>query len=348
MNENNELTMPTESNLTGQKIPGDLVNKATSELPDNQRSAIRRLHAHYMENALSMEDTGKLIGVTAPVISQIFRGKYGAKLDNITEAIEKYFELADKRASGRKLAFIETSLTRRIWNVCDAALEFQRIAFIFGDQQIGKTESLIAYRNTHNHGSTIYVRMPTGGALTNLLKSMARALRISENMSLPVLRERVKAAFDDRMLLIVDEVHLAIRENSMRPVDSINYIREIFDETKCGVVLSATNVFRDAMNSGGIQRLLRETKRRRLCALQLPNQPSQQDLNTFAAAYGLPPASGAARQMEKAMIEDEALGMWLTLLRMGAKLAAKENRPMNWNHVLMAQAGLKEIEGHKF
>ena len=340
----------TAMNESRSKIPGDIVNHATAELPDNQRSAIRRLHAYYIENDLGIDETARLINYTGAVISQLFRGKYEGSLENIVKEIEAFFDLQDRRDKGRKLTFIHTKLTRRIWDVCGAALEFQKIAFIFGDMQIGKTMALKAYAAEHNHGSTIYVSVPTGGALLNFLTRLAEVLRIPTNMSITKLRERIIKSFDDRMLLIVDETHRCIRDsgNSTMPIQTIEFIREIFDETECGVVICATNVFRDAMETGSVAKILRQTKRRRLCMLQLPNVPTQQDLNQFAAAYELPPSDGAARALEKKMVEDEALGMWLTILRMAAKIAAERKQKMTWNHVLSAHAGLKELEGQKF
>ncbi len=328
------------------RISGDIVNKATADLPDNQRSAIRRLHAHYMENNFSLGDIAKLVDFSDATISLIFRGRYDGSLENVVEKINKFFKLQDERSQSRRLPFIKTKMTERIWHVCDSALEFQKIAFIFGDQQIGKTEALKAYRDDHNHGSTIYVRMPTGGALCNFTLELARVLRIGENYSVNRTRERIKAAFDDRMLLIVDEAHACIKEHgrSQRSVETIDFIREIFDETQCGVVICATNVFRDAMDTGALHKILRQIKRRRLCSLQLPNAPTQNDLNAFAAAYGLPPSSGEARALEKRMIEDEALGMWLTLLRMGAKIASTRKEKMSWNQVRLAEEGLQDLE----
>ncbi|HEV2691423.1 MAG TPA: AAA family ATPase [Verrucomicrobiae bacterium] len=334
----------------GVKIPGDQVNKATEDLPDNQRSAIRRWHAHYFEHDLSLAEAGKLIGYSDAVAGLVMRGKYDGDLTNIVTKLEKFFELEERRSQGRRLEFIPTSLTREIWQVCDAAREFQKIAFIFGDQQIGKTEALKAYQIQHNHGSTIYVRNPAGGMELNFLMELARKLRISENLTVMKLRQRIISAFDDRMLLIVDEGHQSIPESgqTLNRIKTIEFIREIFDQTACGVVICATNVFRDAMEVGVVEKILRQTKRRRLCAKQLPNIPPQADLNTFAAAHGLPPATGAAAALEKRMVEDEALGMWLTLLRMGAKVATQRKQEMSWAHVIAADAGLKKMEGKKF
>ena len=332
------------------KIPGDVVNKATQELPDHQRSVIRKFHSYYMENDLSLGETAKLIRYDAAALSLVFRGKYTANLDTIVKEMNDFLTLAEKRASGQKLNFIETALTRRIWSVCSAALEFQRIAFIFGDTQIGKTEALKAYARAHNHGSTIYVSVPTQPTVYLFMGELARALRISSQQRVSDLRRRIMDSFDDRMLLIIDEAHRCTPENGRGTytIQVIEFIRELFDERKCGVVISATNVFRKAMDDGPAAKLLKQTSRRRLCALKLPDRPTREDLNTFAAAHGLPPSDGDARKLETQMVDDEALGMWLTLLRMAAKMATTRKAKLTWAHVISAHAGLKELEGQKF
>ena len=336
--------------VTGAQIPGDVVNRATEELPDNQRSAIRRLHAYYVEKHLSLGDLAEQCAISQTALTQIFRGKYPSKLDGITDKIESFFKLMDERSHSRKLTFIPTALTRRIWAVCETALEFQRIAFIFGDSQVGKSEALKAYAREHNHGSTIYVEVPTGGNLLNFLSKLAEKLRISSRQRRADLRRRIIDAFDSRMLLIVDEASRAIPTegySSNRCVQTIEFIRELFDETQCGVVICATNIFRDEMERGEVAKLLLQTNRRRVCALQLPDMPTPADLNTFAAAYDLEPATGDALKLQDRMIADEALGMWLTLLRMAAKVASKSGQKMQWAHVHTAYAGLRKLEGRK-
>lgn len=329
------------------KIAGDIVNKATADLPDNQRSAIRRLHAYYVENDLGIEDTAKLIRMSGTTLSLVFRGKYPADLENITSEIESFFELQEKRTAGRKIDFIPTRLTQRIWQVCDSALEFQRIAYIFGESQIGKTEALEAYTATHNHGSTVFLSVPTGGSLSHFMVKLCEKLRLSTALREADMRRRIIESFDDRMLLIVDEAHRCVPQSRFvdRKIQTIEFVREIFDERKCGVVICATKAFQEAMERGSLEKLLRQTKRRRLCALNLPDRPSRDDLNTFAAAYGLPASSGDARKLEDHIIDEEALGMWLTLLRMAAKLAAQRKHKLEWSHVLSAKAGLDLLEG---
>jgi DNA transposition AAA+ family ATPase len=330
------------------KISGEVVNKATADLEDRKRNAIRWLYGHAADNDLTNAEVGRLIGASDSTISLVFRGKYPASLDNIVEAIEEFKELLAQRSQHRKIPFISTSMTEKIWNLCNACREFQRIGFIFGDQQIGKTAALEAYEEAHNHGSTIMATCPTGGALSYFLPKLCAPLHIEPHQRNNDLRRRILESFDDRMLLIIDEAHQCVPPcGSVSSVNTIEFVREIFNEAKCGVVICATNVFRESMEKQGttLEKILRQTNRRRLCSLQLPNKPKQADLNAFAEAYGLPKSQGKDRELENKVVEQEALGMWLTLLRMASKIATQRGDSLQWQHVHFAYAGLKELEG---
>ncbi len=328
------------------RIPGDQVNKATADLPDNQRSAIRWLHAYAAEHDLSLDEVGKLIRYEAATISKLFSGKYEAKIDGIIKEIEAFRTMNEARSAGSKIDFVETELARKIWDICGLALECQRIGFIFGETQIGKSAALMKYRDDHNHGSTIYVSMPTGGAHWLFVAALAKALRISPQLRPTELIRRIKESFDDRMLLIVDEAHQCLfAKNTASGAKAIEFVREIFEESKCGVIISATNLFREEMDTGRFAGILKQSKRRRMATLQLPAVPTTKDLNTFAAAYGLSPATGEALNLQTEIIREEALGFWLTLLRLAKKMAHKKHDGMSWNFVIRAHAGILALEG---
>lgn len=336
----------------GMVIPGDVVNKATENLPDAQRSAIRGMHAYAIDNKLTNGEVGKLLKkengkpYDGAAISLVFRGKYPAGLENITSEIADFLALEEKRNKGRALPYIKTELYEQIEAVNDAARTFQKMAFFFGDNQIGKSEANKHYRTTHNHGSTVYTEFPAGGALCYLLAKLAEGLRIGTQSRETDLRRRIMSAVDDRMLLIFDEVDRAI-PSSYVPKSSLrtfDFICELFNERKCGVVLIGNSDFRKHLEEGEVATIMRKTRRRRLCAMQLPALPSRKDLNTFAAAYGLPPSSGATRELETKIIEQEALGVWLTLLRMAAVAAKDAKQKMSWDHVVHAYHGRNAME----
>lgn len=344
------MTTQQRPNQPSLNVPGDTVNRATADLPDNQRSAIRWLHSHALDQGWTMAETAKQIKKAENTLYQILTGRHQAGKTPVVEEIEKLRKTVAARAGTDALQYIETALTKRIWQVCDSCLIYQRIAFIFGDSQIGKTTALQEYQRTHNHGSTILVRMPAAGKQGDFLRALAAELRISHRLSTQELKIRIKAAFDDRMILIVDEAHQGMRQTRSGrtySTEPYEFLREIHDERRCGLVIAATNVFRDEIEHGQQAGVLAQLSRRRLVALQLPNTPTVADLNTFASAYGLDPATGDAAELQKHTIKDQALGVWLMLLRMTAGRCHKKNLNLDWDQVIRSHDMLRSLESIK-
>src|SRR5581483_7560197 len=170
-----ETAPPTDAQMVQRnqkyRLPGDQVYKATQHMPDAQRSAIRWLHHHGVDNNLDLEELGAMIKqpggkpYSRDSVYQLLTGRREAGIEKMVQAIERLKKLIESRRVVNKLGFIETSLTRKIFSVCEAALTYQKIVQIFGDSQIGKTEALEEYARQNNHGQTIYVRVPEGGGL---------------------------------------------------------------------------------------------------------------------------------------------------------------------------------------
>jgi hypothetical protein len=279
-------------------------------------------------------------------LSQLFSGKYPAALDNFVAEIETFRKLMGQRTAAQKVSFIQTGLSGRIFQCIEAASIYQRIVFIYGASQIGKTCALEQFAGRSQ--DVIYVRMPEGGILGDFLYELAHALKISTEHNTAQLKRRIKAAFDDRMTLIVDELHqVFMTKGGSSRLRSIEYIREIHDRCKCGVVLAGTNIFRDEIQHGRHRQLLEQLDLRGLAAIQLPDRPSSEDLNAFSAAYGLQPASGSALDLQTAVIRDHRLSRWLSILQAASRVASRKNEPMGWDHVLTAHAGLKVLGNSK-
>jgi DNA transposition AAA+ family ATPase len=323
------------------RIAGDVVNRATADLPDDQRNAIRWLHGHGLEAGMTLDELAATVNYDKNTLYQVFTGRHGAGKAAITTAIERYRKLSEAREGIGKLAFIETELTKRIFALVHAARAYQRAVFIFSDSQIGKTTALTEYTKQNNHGSTVYVSMPAGGNMGDFMRVIARALHIPTRTSLGELRDRIVSAFDNRMVLIVDEAHQCFLRAGLRPrgtahLLALEFVREIFDRSNCGLVICGTNTFKAEMDAGFASGWLTQLSRRRLVSLQIKPTPSTADLNAFSAAYGLAPASEDALALQARVVSEEALGVWLTLLRMAAGIASKSKQTLAWKHVLRA------------
>lgn len=250
--------------------------------------------------------------------------------------------------SGAALPFVETALSRRIWRTINSARRYNRFAFVFGESQIGKTAAVEAYAATHER--TLLVRMPASPTLSMFARGLSLRLGAPAYFTRAAAREWILAKLKKDDVLIVDEAHQAIlteRRLSPRDAKIFEFIREVHDVTRCGVVLVATNILREAVSQGRIAGVMAQTVRRSTFSLACPDQPSAEDLNAFAAAYGLAPAEGEARELQQRRVRERGLGMWLTLLRMAASVAAQKKRAPQWDDVIDADRALRRIESRR-
>jgi DNA transposition AAA+ family ATPase len=340
MSEEHTLTLAS----TGIRLAGDKVNEATKDLPDQQRSAIRWLHAHGLEQNLGLKQLGEAIGYSHTVLSLLFNNRYEGRIQAVTTAIDRYRKAFESQERVKGAPFIETALTRRIFSVCDRAREYQKICAIFGDAQIGKTEALKEYTRQNNHGATLYLRTPTGGALSDFMAMLGHELRIPASIRRSERRSRILRGLDGRMLLIVDEMDLCMAIGVHMAARLLEYLRELHDVTKCGLLLCGNNVFRQALEDGEFGEVTQKIRRRMLLRIPLPAAPRAEELDLFAEAFQLPPAEGDAKRLQGEIIERHGLGMWLTTLRMGREVAARKKQELGWEHVLLADRGRAHLE----
>lgn len=299
-------------------------------------------------------------------VYQAFTGRRDqGSLERFCEAIEVLRRRIDETAS-RASTFIETSLTRDVWRVCSKALKRQKLTFVFGPSQVGKTTALAEYAKRNNHGETVFIRLSAGGSLVELMKELAFRLGISVQCKAVDLRRRIMESFDERTLLVVDECHQALSGRSAdRGVASLEFLREIWDRRRCGVVMCGTDVFRDGLRTHPI---LKQLWLRGYRPLQLPSTPTQSQLAEFARAFGLEPAQDKNMAVEISSIDDAGekqvkrvtrnplklegdvvtkfgLGRWVGILEDAADMAKENGTRMTWGRVIVAHEQWQQLEG---
>lgn len=323
------------------------INEGLKSYPEHQAKTVKRFWKYYWDNSLTLATAADLIDRDDSTLGEIFRGQYGARPDHVIEAMGEFLELQEKRDAAPKVRFVETGLAKRIFMLCDRTRVLQKMSFIIGETHVGKTEPLMEYERRNNHGKTIYTRCPSDGSVKAYAEGLAVRFGISTKTSRSAMKAMIMKEFRADMLLIVDELSACIQHNptAKRRVQIMEFVREIFDRTKCSVVGCATPIFRKEMQDGEFSRLFAQCMSRRFCMMEVKPKTPQADLNLYAAAYGLPPSSGPARELETQVIESERLGHWLTLLQIGSSVAANEKKPFSWSHVLSAKEGLDELEG---
>ena len=326
------------------RIPATKVIETTARLPEGPRRALRWLHGHYWDSGEPLGEIARRVGCDGGMLAQVFYGKFEGELDGVVRAILRYQHLCEERAGVQRAPFIETRLYREIEECCDAALTYQKIVYIYGESQVGKTASLRHY--AQNRPQAVMVEMPAGGSPSAFLMALAPKARVGFNGNTGEQMLTIKRALGPHSLLIVDEAARAFQARSSggQKFKTLEFIREIHDATGCGVVLCGTRVFRESMESAQHRKFLNQFNRRCLFRKQLPDVPTRGDLNAFARHYGLEPAEGEARRMQGVIVGDHGLGVWLTTLMAAARKAANARRAMTWADVLRAHAFFTRLE----
>lgn len=322
-------------------LGGDKVTVFTAHIEDeHQRKLVRWVYDWAQENEWGWKQLGQETKIHYTTLLKIWTDKYRndkgdrVALDDICKKLEHFRRLALERKNIRKLPFVSTSIFKSMEKMCEEALVASSVALIYGHTQIGKTASLQEIQRQKNHGLTLYVEIPTGGGIQMLLRTIAKACRISPDSCFDQLRERVFRALDDSKLLIIDETNRVFetyRRSSIKP--SMELIRELYDRTHCGLVLVGDDGFRVEMEQGEYSAFLRKLKNRAGgLELQLPKVAPREDLDAIADVYGLGRATGEAEECLLRIAKESGLGKYIRLLARSVRLAQKKGQKPSWAH----------------
>jgi DNA transposition AAA+ family ATPase len=342
-----ETGIETKANNNAQfSAPFPAADVVKTALTENQQAAPGQVNDviwllnHARDRKLrSYSELGELIGYDTSVISKVFRGIYGAGLGAFCEKIRVYRALYLQRQDLGEEIFVEgLSIVRDVKNLCELTRISQTMSMIWGPNQSGKSKALKRYAKG-DHGRTIYLRMPTGGSAQMMLQELAKACGISDRSNYAQLRDRIMKYLDASTLLIVDEVHQAMIGRTMKTT-TIELIREIHDETGCGVVLCGTDVLPDMMQDPRFSKLLGQTDNRGVLKRKVPAAPTKRDVRLLCEAYGLTNPDGDAAEIVSAIAKKNGIGKLTKYFLMSRRLASKSNEPLGWKHFLATHATL--------
>ena len=367
---------PKRIGLNSINLGGNTVTQCTEHLPDKQKLLIRWLHTHARNNEWAWPDLIKAVGYSSTTWYRIWTDKFrypkwerkedqqvphkraGERMpvDDQCTAIARFKKLSDQRESVKRATFVETSIWKRINWACQRAFVRQRVAFIFGESQIGKSTCGVEFQRQNNHGQTSYVEMPPAAGVQLMTREIAKALHVSTSTCYEKLITDVIAALDESKLLIIDEVHRVFttyqKTSVMRCLDVLRYIH---DKTKCGMVLIGTNVFRDQLKHGEFFQYLKQLRRRGLIEVQLPSAPPQEDLDLMAKHFGLDPAKHGTFEWEvkgslgskvkvkyssldvmQHIAKEDGFGKYIIRLQDATELASNKDQALGWEHFCRA------------
>lgn len=348
---NEEVTQ--QESLTNQarlSIPGDTVKIALTKMRDSKsidetdEALIWWFYCHCRDKRFSLAESADAVGYDSTTIHRLFNGTYGAKLDKVVDAITRYKKVSAERDKRRDIGFIETSTWRKVSQICDSAFYDAMPAFIYGASQIGKTACLKEYALRNNHGQTRYIRMPSAPTFAYFVKTVAEACFISTRQNHDITRRRIMDSVDKKNLLIIDEVHQAlITSSDMIARKVVEFLREVYDRTGCGIVLCGTKVLRDEFERGRQAMIFDQFRRRGMLELNLPDSPPKIDIIKIARSFDLDEPSDRVFETIKTMLQESGLGKYIKFLQYANGVSVSRKEQLTWDHFLAAYDGVKKL-----
>jgi DNA transposition AAA+ family ATPase len=328
-------------------VTSDNFERVIEKIPEDQAEILRWWYFHGKEQQLSLTRLATLAGVSSSALSLVFRGAYGAKLDQLCATLRKARETIKDQVGNPD--FIMSALAKRLFVVFDRARALQTVAICWGAMGIGKTAICEEYRDRNNHGRTIYFRCGAGMAFGQFVHSLARALNVTtRHTNNHEIREKIfRILSAGQRLLIIDELHqifLTTRGDSA--IKIAEFLRECFDRSKCGLVLVGTEVLKQEVFNGAHKDALRQLVDRGTLQVALPAKPTRQDIAAFLSHYGLSepgPQEDDARRILQDIIAHAGLRKLTLHLRDGAAAASKAGEPYAWQHFVRAYHSIASL-----
>ena len=131
----------------------------------------------------------------------------------------------------------------------------------------------------------------------------------------------------------------------------MEFIREIYDRTGCGLVMSATKVGLSGLEGGKNRLLFDQLRRRGVVKVVLPDAPPVRDINTIARTFELPLPAGEDLRAIKSLIATRGLGVFLKYLQKAYAVTKKRKAELTWDafrRVANGYLALEHMEQEKY
>ena len=367
MNEESTNHEPRTTSHAPQDRPSAVIVRGVN-LPAHQvRAAIRQavvrgqvgeedgeeifwLYSYAVENKLNEAALSAKMGeYDKNTLYQLFRGQYGVYKDgkcsswaNIVRTIKAFKRIELEESQKKNIGIIETEVKQVVFRACDAALGDGMPAFIYGASQIGKTTALLEYQRLHNHGRTVYLRMGSNWTKARFVRELARHFNATKCWA---LEDAIFGSLNRYNLLIIDEFHLALETTGdLSAKEIMEFIREVYDRTGCGLVMSSTKVGLAGLEGGKNRLLFDQLRRRGVVKVVLPDAPPVRDINTIARTFELPLPAGEDLKSVKNLIATRGLGVFLKYLQKAYAVTKKRKVELSWEAFRKVANGYLALE----
>lgn len=169
------------------------------------------------------------MGISSGALSSFLAGSYKTphtiipRVQSLMDVVEK------KRISLSDPSFVETTVSKMVENAIKYSHIRGKIAVVYGDAGIGKTQAFKHYLQQTPLAIGITIS-PTYASITGVNELLADQLGVRERVSRKITAEIVAKLKDSGRVVLIDEAqHLTVR--------ALNHIRCLADEAGIGICL---------------------------------------------------------------------------------------------------------------
>jgi DNA transposition AAA+ family ATPase len=335
-------------------ITPEELSEATSNLSPEERRDLVWAYNYSAAKNLGFPAFAAAAGISGDTLRRVASGTYIDPRDN-SRQLPMPAGMADSISALRDacvaaqpgtVSFVSTDTSRAIAKHCDLARKSGTPVFMIGASQIGKSTGLGKYRDA-NPNDTWLITVTSGMGAKGLAYAICEELGVSPNGSLPVLTRRIGRTIPRTGLLIVDDFHVLTLASTQRTFRaSMEFLRACYDMSKCGLLLSTTDLDYTAIHKE-FSKILHQLLRRGVHHPNLGTQPQSRDVQEILEAHGLKwPAKSLKVDGVKpfSLLANLAMDSGLTViterLRYALLFAARDAVPITWHHFVRADSAI--------
>lgn len=325
-------------------IPLNLDNWKT--LAEDVQRELLWFHQHILDERMDWTGVTEAMGYDRSTVFRILKGTYEGSWPNVIKSLRSYRRLAEKRGAIQQNEYVQNNISQMIFAGLDYALANGSITMVIGESRMGKSVAVRMWQKLNNHGTAVYVVAPPTGGVKMFLRRIASAVGVNRDLPIPAMYEAISRAFNRNRILVVDEAHRMLPQDTRTTPVCIEILRDLYaDGEGCAVALIATQRFDDVMKRSVYQ--YEQVLGRIGMPIRLPRRIRKGDYMPLLKQYVKTPGEKLITACDEIANHQGRLGILVETLKLASKIAKKADGGITDEHVFKAVALRRQMMGEQ-
>lgn len=191
--------------------------------------AVQLVQDYKQESGKTQTAIANELAISDAALSSFLKGTYKTPHTIIPKVAELLKVTGKRKVAPKEPAFVETTVAKRVMEAISYCHLQGKIAVVYGDAGVGKTQAVRAYLRENSLAIGITIS-PSYASITGVNELIADQLGIRERVARRIYAEIISKLKDSGRVLIIDEAqHLTVR--------ALNHLRCMSDESGVGIAL---------------------------------------------------------------------------------------------------------------